>query len=255
MRYKERYRDIVAILQHRGRALVSELSGELGVSEVTIRKDLDELEHLGLCRRFHSGAAAIDGRELEIPVKQKKTENSAAKEKIARSAASLIGENSAVIIDAGSTAHQIARFCHGRRQLRVVTNSLLVGAELADEPGVELLMTGGSLRHESQALVGPFALSALGKVHVDIAFVGAMGVCAARGCTSATINEALGKEAMLKAAATKVIVADHSKLERVSFAPFAHIREIDLLITDDGADEASIARLREAGLEVMCADM
>ncbi len=255
MRYKERYKDIIDAIQNRRRVLVSELSAQLGVSEVTIRKDLDQLEKMGLCRRFHSGAAALDRDLFEAPVKQKIAENIEAKEKIARAAVAMIEEGSSIIIDAGSTAHQIARFLRGRKALRVVTNSLLAGAELADEAGIDLFLTGGSLRHGSQALVGPIALASLNKVHVDIAFVGAMGVSPVRGITSATINEAQGKEAMLAAAAKKVIIADHWKLNRVSFAPFAHVAEIDLLITDDRADGECITRLRETGLEVRIADM
>jgi len=253
MRYKERHTEIVNLLQQEKRVLVSELSKSFAVSEVTIRKDLQELEQMGLCRRFHSGAASIDQTAFDVPVRQKETENRQQKQQIAKAAVEMLGSCNSIILDAGSTAHFIARFLPRNKKLRVVTNSLLVGAELGEFSNIDLLLTGGNVRHESQALIGPIALASLSKVNVDIAFIGAMGVSARNGFTSATILEAQGKEAMLLAARKKVVVADHSKLNKAAFAPFARIDEVDMLITDYGAPAQAVSELKAAGLNCILA--
>lgn len=253
MKYKERYKEIADMVQKKKRVLVSELSKKFNVSEVTIRKDLNELEEIGVCRRFHSGAVAAEAGVFDVPVKHKVTVARHLKQRIAREAVQMVTNNITVMIDAGSTAHSIAYYLKGRKNIRVVTNSLMVGTELADDKGIELILTGGNVRPVSQALVGSVALETMSKIHVDIAFVGTMGISEERGFTSSTIAEAQGKEAMLSAARQKVIVADHTKLEKISFVTFAGINDVDLLITDDEADPKIIKNLRKTGLEIILA--
>jgi DeoR family transcriptional regulator, fructose operon transcriptional repressor len=254
MNYKERYTQIAEIIRNKKRVLVSELAGYFDVSEVTIRKDLTHLEEIGICRRFHSGAvAATETGIVDVPVKHKITIEKVLKQRIARLAVGIVKPKSTILIDAGSTAHLIACFLKGSKNLRVVTNSLMVGSELADETGIEVVLTGGNVRPVSQALVGSIALEIIKKIHVDIAFVGAMGVSLERGFTSPTLAEAQVKEAMVSSARMKVIVADHTKLEQVSFAKFAGFADIDLLITDSEADPQIVEKYRQAGLEVKLA--
>jgi DeoR family fructose operon transcriptional repressor len=221
---------------------------------VTIRKDLNHLEEMGICRRFHSGAVAADIGVFDIPVKHKVTQNRSLKEKVANTAIRMIQDNFTIILDAGSTTHLIASRLHGYKNLRVVTNSLMVGSELADEKGIDLILTGGNVRPISQALVGPIALETLAKIHVDIAFVGAMGVSESRGFTSSTLAEAQGKQAMLHSARERVVVADSSKLDTISFMTYAEIKDVNLLITDSNADPQIVKKLKKAGLEIVVAE-
>lgn len=256
MIYKARYKDIVDIIRAEKKVLVSDLSWRLRVSEVTIRKDLRELERLGILRRFHSGAVCIEESVIDVidlPVRQKLTENVDLKFEIAQRAVGLIENRTSIILDAGSTTQQIAQILknHGELELKVVTNSLIVGAELAEVRSIDLIMIGGNVRRESQAMVGPIALENLHRFHVDMAFIGAMGISPQRGFTSASILEAQVKEAILNVAHKKVVVADHTKLNRFSFAPFASLDQIDILITDSKAPVEEVEKLRAAGLEVI----
>jgi len=254
MNYKERYTHIAELIRNKKRVLVTDLAAHFNVSEVTIRKDLTHLEEIGICRRFHSGAvAATEAGIIDVPVKHKVTIAKDLKDRIARLAVTLIEPDNTVMIDAGSTAHLIAYHLKGRRNIRVVTNSLMVGSELADETGIEVVLTGGNVYSVSQALVGSLAIEALRRIHVDIAFVGAMGVSIERGFTSPTLAEAQCKEAMFAGAGKKVIVTDHTKLEQVSFAKFAGFPDVDILVTDSQADSEIVNKYRNAGLDVMLA--
>jgi DeoR family fructose operon transcriptional repressor len=254
MNYKERYTHIAELIRNRKRVLVSDLAAHFDVSEVTIRKDLTHLEEIGICRRFHSGAvAATEAGIIDVPVKHKVTIAKDLKDRIARLAVTLIEPDNTVMIDAGSTAHLIAFHLKGRKNIRVVTNSLMVGSELADETGIEVVLTGGNVYPVSQALVGSLTIEALKRIHVDIVFVGAMGVSIERGFTSPTLAEAQAKEAMIAGARKKVVVADHTKLEQVSFAKFAGFSDINILITDNQADSSVVNKYRNAGLDVLLA--
>lgn len=253
MIYKARYKDIVDIIRAQKRALVSDLSRRLNVSEVTIRKDLRQLESLGILRRFHSGAVCIEDSVIDLPVRQKLDENMDLKLEVASKAVRQIANRTSIVIDAGSTTQQIAKSLknHNELELKVVTNSLTVAAELAEARGIDLIMTGGNVRLESQAMVGPMTLENLRKFHVDTAFIGAMGVSVQRGFTSSSILEAQVKEAILCIADKKIVVADHTKLNTSSFAPFASLDKIDLLITDSRAPKEEMEKFKDAGLEVM----
>ena len=254
MNYKERYTLIAEIIQIQKRVLVSDLAAHFKVSEVTIRKDLSHLEEMGICRRFHSGAVSTaETGFFDVPVKQKVRLAMKLKHRIAKYAVQLIKPDSTIFIDAGSTAHLVAYYLKGKKNLQVVTNSLMVGSELADETGIEVVMTGGNVRPVSLALVGTIALETIRKVYVDIAFIGAMGVSQERGFTSSTLAEAQCKEAMLSRSQRKIIVADNSKLEQVSFATFAGIKDIDLLITDDEVDGVVVDKYRQLGIDVSVA--
>ena len=254
MRYKERFKTILDILQKETRVLVTDLSQRFGLSEVTIRKDLDKLESMGLLRRFHSGAVSVEHSVFDIPVKQKLTKNQDLKLEIAETARGMVESGMSIIIDAGSTAHKIARAVRNIPGLRIVTNSLMVGAELVEASGIDLLLTGGNLKSESQAMVGPIALETLRKVHVDIAFIGAMGVSFNRGFMSASFLETETKETMLLSARRSVIVADHTKIGKESFVPFAKFNEIDLMITDSEIDKAVFQQLQNAGISIAIAN-
>ncbi|MCK4248605.1 MAG: DeoR/GlpR transcriptional regulator [Candidatus Omnitrophica bacterium] len=253
MVYKARYKEIIDILNTENKVFVSDLSPRLGVSEVTIRKDLSVLEKLGMLRRFHSGAVCIEDSIIDLPVKQKLTENIELKIDIAEKVLNIIENKTSIIIDSGSTTNQIANLLKTRNDLniKIVTNSMTVGQELAEAKGIDLVLTGGNIRVESQAMVGPIVLKNLSKLHVDTAFIGAMGVSVEKGFASSNIMEAEVKQAILKVANKKIVVADHTKLDKFSFAPFASLDEIDILITDSQAPVEKVERLRSAGLEVI----
>lgn len=227
------------------------LSKALGVSPATVRRDLTELEKRGLIRRTHGGALPLSGTSFEPTVGQKSTEQVEEKRRIGKVAASLVRDGETIILDAGTTTLEIARALSGRRDLTVVTNSLSIAAELANLEGVHVILTGGDLRKNTMALVGPAAEGFLRTITADRVFLGINGISPERGLTTPNLLEAATKRAMVRAASEVVVVADHSKLGRVTFAHVADLHHIDRLVCDEPAGElAAEQRTLAAQLKV-----
>lgn len=230
---------------------VSELAAELGVSEVSIRRDLRELERSGLLARTHGGALPAEGTTVEPTFAEKTTRNLSEKMAIAREAAALVQDGESVILDAGTTTLEIARQLRQRRQLTVITNAFHIAAELADCPGIEVIVTGGSVKGNTLALVGPVAEQTLEGVNVDRVFLGVNGLDPERGITTPTQVEASVKRKMMASARQVVLVADHTKFAKVAFATIAPITCADLLVTDQGADPQIVGQLTALGVQVL----
>ncbi|OTA41509.1 MAG: hypothetical protein A6D92_06075 [Symbiobacterium thermophilum] len=173
---------------------------------------------------------------------------------IARVAAGMVHDGASIILDAGTTTLEIARLLKDRRNLTVVTNAYPIAAELADAPGVEVIVTGGTVRGRTLALVGPLAEQALQQVNVDIAFLGTNGIDIERGLTTPTTAEASVKRRMIAAARKVVVVADSSKAWRVAFAAVAPISSIHMLISDRGLDPRLAQELLGRGVQVLTAE-
>lgn len=229
---------------------VTDLAARFGVSESTIRRDLRELEEAGLIQRTHGGAVLPDLRRYEPSFHQKEAERRQEKNAIARIAARLVNDGDTIILDSGTTTLALARLLHGRTNLTVVTNSIVIAAELAGAPGVEVVVTGGILKGRTLALVGAEVARFLNKVNVDRVFLGINGIDLEAGLTTPTLAEAETKQAMIRAAREVVVLADHTKLGRVTFAHVASLQEVHRLITDAGASPQFIGQLRDAGLDV-----
>lgn len=213
------------------------LSKALGVSPATVRRDLTELEKQGLIRRTHGGALPLSGTSFEPSLGQKAAEQVEEKRRIGMAAASLVRDGETIILDAGTTTVEIARALSARRDLTVVTNSLAIAAELADREGVHVIVTGGDLRKHTMALVGPAAESFLRTITADRVFLGINGISPERGLTTPNLLEAATKRAMVQAASEVVVVADHTKLGRVTFAHVADLEQVDRLVCDEPAGE------------------
>jgi DeoR family transcriptional regulator of aga operon len=248
---EERRREILATLKHEGRCLVAELARRLAVSEVTIRQDLDALEKDGLLRRTHGGAILNAKIGLERPFQVEETTHRPEKVRIGEAAADLVSAGDTVILDVGTTVTEAARkLVEQQKRLTVFTNGLNIAAILEAHPEITTVVTGGTLRAQQHSLVNPFAEFILARISADVAFLGANGVDAARGVTNVNVAEAEMKALFVKAARRRVVLADGSKIGQVGLARFAELQEIDLLITDAGADEDEVEALREKGLEV-----
>jgi len=246
----ERRRRILELLAAHDRAQVGDLAGRFGVSESTIRRDLQLLSEAGTLERTRGGA--LPPSRYEPSFGQKSTENRARKQAIANAAAALVEPGQTVFLDAGTTALEIARVLRVRTDITVATNSVPNAVELANR--VRLIVIGGSVREPTLALVGPMAERAIEEIHVDIAFIGMNGVSAAAGFTTPTFEEAAVKIRMIRAARLAVVVADSSKIGAVTFARVAGLDEVDLLITDTGAPADELEALRASGLEIRLAE-
>jgi DeoR family fructose operon transcriptional repressor len=245
----ERRRKIVEILTSDDRAEVTDLAARLGVSESTIRRDLQLLSESGVVVRTHGGV--IPPSRFEPSFRQKETENRGAKRAIARAAAELVETGHTVFLDGGTTTLELARELHARTDITIASNSVPIAFELANR--VRLILTGGIVKESTLALVGPMAERSIEQMHVDIAFIGSNGISASAGFTTPTLEEAATKQSMIRAARVAVVLADSSKLGAVTFAHVARPDEVHLLITDEGASAAEVEALRSAGLEVQIA--
>jgi DeoR family fructose operon transcriptional repressor len=245
----ERRRKIIDILESDDRAQVGELAARFGVSESTIRRDLQLLSENGAVERTHGGV--LPPSRFEPSFGQKETENRAQKRAIARFAAALVKTGHTVFLDGGTTTLELARILRARTDITVASNSVPIAVELANHP--RLILTGGSVKESTLALVGPIAERSIEQMHVDIAFIGMNGVSATAGFTTPTWEEAATKSRMVRAGRMAVVLADSSKLGVVTFAHVARLDEVDLLVTDDAATGSEIGALRSAGLEVRLA--
>jgi len=231
---------------------LDELCRHLKVSAATVRRDLDELESLGEIRRVHGGAVSVESR-LEEPLFDDKT-SIAAKEKhrIARAALKYIEPNDTIYLDGGSTVLELARLLKDRTNFTVLTNSLRAATELAAR-GPRLLMIGGEFRRLSQTLVGPLTRHVLSELHVDKAFMGTIGLSLDEGLTTTDPSEAYTKELVMHHAREVFLLADSSKIHKISFTRSGRLENIRVLITDAMIDRAFAKNLRKKGIELVLA--
>ncbi|MGQ9626595.1 MAG: DeoR/GlpR family DNA-binding transcription regulator [Anaerolineae bacterium] len=252
---EERRAVIIEEIAKHHRVEVSTLSRKLGVSEVSIRRDLAFLEERGLLKRVHGGALALPLVRYEQSYREKEQQNIAEKERIGRAAARLIQENGKVILNSGTTVLQVARnispqiLQNGR--LTVITNSLPIVRELGRWEGVQIILLGGLYLPNQDILVGPQALSALKGLHVERMFLGTDGLTISHGVTTSSLLEAEVDEAMTKAASEIIVVTDSSKIGCVGLVSIIPLNKIHKLITDQNAPPDFIAALEEMGVEVI----
>lgn len=232
MLIEERRQYILALAQKHGRVLVDELSESLGISRITIRKDLDYLESRGLLYRTHGGALLPGSGTLSDPsLKEKEGLHSSEKQRIAAAAVELIQEGCCILLDSGTTTTAIARLLKRFSHLTIITNAVNIAAEL-NGTNFEVLLTGGSLRKNSFSLVGPLAEETLRDIHADVLFLGVDGFDLEAGLTTPNVMESRVNRAMVKAASMVVVVCDSTKFNRRSLAKIVDVDMIHHVITD-----------------------
>lgn len=249
MRRSQRLSEILRILAADGAVDVVALAGRLGVSEATVRRDLQLLEGQRMLARTHGGAIANDVM-YELPLRYKAARHQPEKTRIAREAAGRVADGAVVGLTGGTTTTEVARALLDRSGLTVVTNALNIAGELAIRSDLKLVVTGGTARPESYELVGPLAERALEEIHLDIAVVGADGVALGEGLTTHHEVEAHTNRVLLERARLVVAVADSSKLGLVAFARICPLDAVDELITDVAVYPSTLEAIREAGVAV-----
>ena len=249
MRQPDRLSRIVEQISTNGSVGVGDLAETLGVSAATVRRDLQLLEEQRLLARTHGGAVA-HGVLYELPLRYRSARRQEDKARIAKAAAQRVADGSAIGMTGGTTTTEVARALSDRRQLTVVTNSLNIASELAVRPNLKLVVTGGVARAESYELVGPLAEAALASFNLDVVLVGVDGISVAAGLTTHHDVEAHTNRALIARARCVVVVTDSSKIGQVAFARICDLESVDEVISDTGADDEEVGRLREAGVEV-----
>lgn len=253
---EERQQAIAAQVLTRGRASVAELAQAYDVTTETVRRDLAVLDKAGVLRRVHGGAVPVRALHLvESSVDERQSTRSGHKQAIARAAAEFIPQSGATILfDAGTTTARLAACVPADRDLMAVTNSVPIAARLAGIESVSLQLLGGRVRGLTQAAVGDQAISALGSLRVDIAFIGANGISVRHGLSTPDPDEAAVKRAMVGCANFVVVLADSSKIGQEEFVSFAGLDQVDVLVTDSEISAEDLAQLSDAGVEVVVAE-
>ncbi|PKR78161.1 DeoR family transcriptional regulator [Halalkalibacillus sediminis] len=248
---EERKNQIATFVQKQSRASVQELSEHFGVSESTVRRDLKELEDEEMLRRTHGGAIATETVNFEPTVLEKSDRLKEEKQAIAQAALSYIDENDTILLDSGTTTLQLVPGLKKFQSLTIVTNSVEISEHLRDAPHLEVVVPGGKLRHETQALVGPLTDQILKQLYVDKAFIGTNGVDLAHGLTTPNLIESATKRTMLEQSKEVIVLSDHSKFGKVSFAAFGSIiDQVDVLITDDRVPQDLVEEMRNEGVNI-----
>ncbi|SDC15060.1 transcriptional regulator, DeoR family [Paenibacillus sp. UNCCL117] len=245
----ERYEMIVQLVNERGSIRVSELSELCGVTEETIRRDLDRLEAAGRLRRSHGGAVSVKETQAEIPYFEREIMHADEKRRIAQEAIQWIQPHDRVLLDASSTAWYMASYLPDI-PLTVLTNSVKVISELSGKEKIEVISTGGRLAKRSLSFIGPLAERSLDAYHVDKLFLSCKGVHLERGISESNEQQALVKQKMVGIAEQVILLADASKFGVRSFTHVAELGVVDAIITDRGVSEQTVAGLQDRGMRV-----
>lgn len=246
----ERRQAILAQVRRSGAVSIKDLARRLDATEVTVRRDLVRLDAQGLLHRRHGGAVTPGSLTREPTHHQKAVVAAAEKAAIGVLAAGLVRPGDAVALGAGTTTAALAHALVGATDLTVVTSSLLVATALADSPGVEVVLTGGTLRGAILALVGSDAERSLQGVRTDRVFLSGNGLTPVRGLSTPTAVVAGVDRALVATAGQVVVLADSSKVGQETMVQTVPVGAIDLLVTDAGCDGDALAGLREAGVDV-----
>ncbi|WP_344665239.1 DeoR/GlpR family DNA-binding transcription regulator [Catenulispora yoronensis] len=256
----QRQARILEEVQRTGGVRVNDLTRLLGVSDMTVRRDLDVLDSRGLLTKVHGGATVRRSGSTDEPAFTVKAEmEQPAKDAIARTAAALVRPGTAIGISGGSTTYTLARHLVGVPDLTVVTNSLRVAdvlhAHETTNPGANqtVILTGG-MRTPSEALVGPIAVQAIRTLHLDQVFLGVYGMDAQAGYTSPNLMESETNRALVTAARNLIVVADHTKWGVVGLSAFAALDDAAVLVSDDGLSEDAREVLSDEVGELVLAD-
>lgn len=242
---------ILALLRQNGQVRVADLAKTLGVSQVTVRADLEALEREGRLRRLRGGAVLWETRRFELPLEVTRTLHAKEKEAIGKRAAALVRDGDVVILDVGSTTTEMAKaLSPNLKDVVVITSALNIALLLEGHPGISVIVTGGRLRPLQHSLVNPFGTLLLEELNADKAFLGCNGVHPERGFTNTNLEEAEVKKAMVRAAREVYFLADHSKLLQVATAKIAPLSAAKALFTDRKAGKEALEALEKAGLAV-----
>lgn len=227
----ERQEQIARFIQDAQRASIVEICRRFQVSEATARRDLETLASQGKVRRTHGGAIALTPIPPELPVYQRLSDQSDEKDRIGREAACFVQDASSIFLGGGTTTLAAAQHLALRKDLTVITNSLVIANRLIEAPGIHLVILGGILRRSELSMVGHITEQALSELHVDKVLIGIHGIDLEVGLTNHSLQETMTDRAILQLSQEIVVLADHTKCGQVSTSLVAPISRVHTLIT------------------------
>jgi DeoR/GlpR family transcriptional regulator of sugar metabolism len=254
----DRQNKIVELVLESGRVEIPAICELFAVSEMTARRDLNELDRKGLLRRVHGGAIANLGRSYEPSFQTRAVKNQSAKTSIGLKAAELIYDGDSIALDVGTTTLEIVSGLRGKRNLTIVTSCLQIATKVVDQISLDidarLILTGGIIRPRELSMVGPIPMQVYQDYHVDKAFIGIGGISLEDGFTEYNIEDTQIKRMLIHNAREKIVVADGAKFGVTTFASVAPLTAVDKIVTDKSAPVQMIEKIRKKGVEVILAD-
>lgn len=249
-----RREEILRYLKEHEKASVEELSGLCGVSQLTIRRDLDALEELNTISRYFGGAQYLENTGVPTPFEEKEGSNHLEKEVIAAEASKYIENGATVFMNSGTTIQQVLSRITSK-DVTVITNNALA-YQYCNAINGSIICTGGVYTDLTKAYIGSLAADIIGRTYADACILGVNGISADSGLTTSELQETIITQKMAEQCQGKVIVvADGSKVGRTYSFVSLEIKNVDILITDSSADVAEVERLRRLGLEIIVRDV
>ncbi len=247
----ERRNLILEKLQDERKVVVSELSALFGVSEETIRRDLDKLDREGLATKSYGGALLNENTSLDMPFNVRKKRNVQGKQTIAALVSGLVQDGEHLMIDSSTTGVAVVKALKSKKRLTVITSSIEVLAELSDVGGWDVICTGGTLREHYFALVGPRAVDMIGSFNADKVILSCKGLHMQKGVTDANEMFSQVKQAMLRHAKQRILAVDHTKFGKVAFSRICTHEEVDIVVTDVRPAQEWLDYFAEKGIECL----
>jgi DeoR family transcriptional regulator of aga operon len=249
---KVRQREILKVIEDSGKVEVDVLSRRLEVSDMTIRRDLDELNQRGMVERVHGGALLVrNSRDVEPPVIERKKVNPEIKRHIGTQVAGMIQDGEKIFLGSGSTTAAVAEAILNHRNLTVITNAMNIAYTMLSSPGTRVTLTGGFLRRSELSLIGHFAEHALEGVQVDKVIIGMRGIDPVKGLTSDNMDELMTDQAILNISRNIIVVADHTKLGHVAAIRTAPITAATTIVTNIGGPADILQAIRQMRVKVI----
>lgn len=247
----ERRTLILEKLMDEKKVVVSELGELFGVSEETIRRDLDRLTKEGMAIKSYGGAVLNENNNIDMPFHVRQKKNLAGKQKIAMLIADLIEDGDHIILDPSTTAVSIVKSIRNKERLTIVTNSIEVLVELGETEGWDIISTGGTLKENYLALVGPRAMEGISSFHADKLVLSCKGIDMEQGITDANDMFSQVKQTMLRAAKQKILAVDCTKFNKVAFSQICRIEDIDMVVTDIRPSDSWLRYFEERGIKCL----
>lgn len=245
----ERQRELLRHMRSRGAGNVNDLAESIGVSPSTIRRDLREMDQLGLLTRVHGGASLPEA-DVENTLTARLGEHDIEKRRIGVAAADLVEDGTTILITGGTSTEAMIPFLSERNGLTVVTNGLNIALQLSRHPAITVVVLGGILRHGELSLLGPLGEQMLEEFDVQQAFIGAYGVDSKIGLSGASVHEASTDRRLLQDLDSIAVLVDGSKFLQRGPVRLAKVEQITTLITDPSAPDDEVAAFRESGVDV-----
>lgn len=248
----QRQAELLRLIGQQSRITVAEICELFSISEATARRDLDALTEIGEVRRVHGGAVAVHKAPPEPPILQRTAEQAALKQRIGALAAAQVADGETIFLNSGTTTYEVARHLRDR-EVTVITNSLLVINELSNAPGVTLISLGGAFRRSELSFIGHITEQSLNELRADKVILGIRALDPEEGLTNDYLTETRTDRAILRSGRTVMVVADHTKIGRVSTAFVAPLSAISTLVTDRELAQEMVATFEAKGIRVLLA--